>query len=269
MKTKPPPQTQTKLSSILPIGGLVIGLVLIVLSGLFYWRSSQKPSSSDAMNLPTTQQEQNSSSEVQGLLQDILKLGIDFSCSFETIDPAAGTTTGKIFIADKANSLRGTINVTSSEGETQISHFIRANDTGYFWIDGETQGLMFPISPEEDLFSNTAGVTEGSDPSSANPGTPDFSDLQEANYSCMPWIRNEQQFIPPTEVEFSDMSSLLQSAFSQSNLNSDTNIQGNLNPTNGAENTEQAPAFQADCSICDAVPDEAGKAQCRVTVGCE
>lgn len=68
---------------------------------------------------------------------------------------------------------------------------------------------------------------------------------KEYQFDCSPWVVTEDKFTLPSEIEFEDLTILMNEAM---------------------QNSEEALA-QA-CSACDSAPDEAAKQECKESIGC-
>ena len=127
-------------------------------------------------------------------LSALLGMGQNLRCSFNTTG-ASETTQGTFYIS-KGN-VRGDFNVKTSDGKDNQMSLIRTGDTTYIWGSALPTGIKMTFSLDE---------------IAKNSQTSQYSSLTEkTNYNCMPWSVDNSLFTLPTNVKFTDLSSMMPS----------------------------------------------------------
>lgn len=165
----------------------VIGIVVI--GGLIWYGTSasgNQDNPSEENN--TTQEEQSETS-----LRSILSMSTPQQCTY-TDASASGTT----FIAN--NRIRADFTTSGTAAET--AHMILKDEKLYIWVDGETQGFVMDAK-EADTQSS---ITEQLDLDA------------EMDYDCDNWRVDASKFQQPTNVTFTNMSSLMGNTNANSNF---------------------------------------------------
>ena len=121
-------------------------------------------------------------------------------------------------------------------GKSIVSHMILDGNTIYTWVDGQTTGFKMQVTPTE---------AEKSQASQQKPVNLE----QKVDYSCEGWSVDNSLFTPPSNVTFSDFSSLMPKVPAPS---------ANVGASQNA----------AACAACDQAP-EASRAQCKAALGCK
>lgn len=131
--------------------------------------------------------------------------GAAYTCTFESVD---NSQTMNYIIQDKKVSM----SMESTTAGNPQSRFITDGEMVYIWDPETKKGTkMKMMTPEE--MQQLAGQSN----QLPTPQLPDFSDPDslaevEQNYrtSCSPTIVTGAEFVPPTDVEFQDMSALME-----------------------------------------------------------
>ena len=126
--------------------------------------------------------------------------------------------------------MRGDFSI-ESEGGAMTTSVIQDGDTGYTWGSTPFGTMAMKFTVTEEGKANQEGM-------------PDFD--EDVDYTCEKWRVDEGKFIPPSDITFQE-----------------------FNPSTPTFEGAPAEPFAVDCSVCDNVPDPAGKAQCRAAIGCE
>lgn len=219
--------------------GVLIGIavLLIVVAGVGSYMvisksSDNKAASTFSDKVPTD--ETMSDNMVNGKLSDLLKLGQNYSCTFDHTDESGNNTSGTVYVASAGNKLRGDFTFTGNS-ESYDAGVIRDESYNYVW-SSKFGGFKTKISDENsDIFS--------SDDTAASVGSIEDADV---DFDCQRWTVNSSLFIPPSNIEFIDTEAMME------DLQSDT-----------------SEAMEGlDCSVCDNVPTGPSKDQCLSALGC-
>lgn len=210
----------------------IVLAILVLGGGLFYFVTR-----SGDTTTPTDKVEQSDADVTQaesavpsgkGSLKSLFTLGENLKCTFRYADPETGyTTEGTTYITDKR--MRGDF-ITTQQGVVYNTKTIMDGDVVYTWGDSPQGEMAMKFTIDE---SNTSNDDN-------NPLERD----DQVEYECSRWSVDSSRFVPPSDVEFQDLSAIMQQ------LNSSTN-------------TVQS----AQCSACDQAPAEA-REQCRAALGC-
>lgn len=195
--------------------GVVAALILLLGAGGLYL--SQNKSANKTSETPTPTKTESKSSS----LMDLLNLDKNQRCTFKTT--ASGSSTeGTVYIA--AGKIRGDFKTTVNGKDEEMS-LIRDGDMNYIWGSSLKTGIKMKVSLE-DLSKNqqTSGFIDANN---------------KLEYNCMPWDTDSSLFTPPSNIKFTDMSSLI------------------MPKTTGTQTDTQKST-----SYCDQLKDEAAKASC-------
>jgi hypothetical protein len=124
-------------------------------------------------------------------LLDLIKMGQNLRCSFQS-QVENGTTEGTVYVSGQ--NVRGDFNITTKSKTMQTS-MIKVGDTNYIWGSGLPTGIKMTVSL--DKLSENKQASQYVDPN------------QKVNYNCSPWSVDSSLFIPPSNIKFTDMTSLL------------------------------------------------------------
>jgi hypothetical protein len=211
--------------------GLIIAvLVAILIIGAVAYTQFGKKSQESSQGTPVSQQqEDNSVLPKRGTIASLLGSGRNVMCKMSFSDEN-GSTSGTSYIAGQR--VRSDFTVTTSDGQTTNGSMIYDGEYSYIWNEGEGKGTKFKIDMSQQEEPETNGDQAGS------------MDLdQEVDLDCSAWSVDSSKFTPPSDIEFTDFSSMMQQQ-----------------PQSGSQNG-QAPAV--DSSVCDQITDPAAKAACE------
>ena len=174
--------------------GIIIGIVALLLVGLgayFYVSKSGKTSMPKETTSSTTQQPASMFSSIK----DALSKSLSLQCSFTD---ASGRQT-KSYI--KNGAVRADITASNPK---QSGNIILKDKKMYFW---NVQGGFIMNIPD---VSVTPAPQGQSGTATANSAANFLGSLEKFKDSCKPGVVSDSLFIPPTDVKFQDMSSLMQ-----------------------------------------------------------
>ena len=156
-------------------------------------------------------------------LIDLVTSGKTTQCTFD-VEAETGSTKGTIYIAGE--KMRGDSETTTENGKTSQMFMIRVNDMYYMW-GGELPGGIKMTFNVDKLKSNTQ----------AN----QYVDLNaKTDYSCSDWTADASKFTPPSNVKFTDLSSMME----------------------GVDKMTEEKSGNIDSSVCDSITDATAKASC-------
>lgn len=209
--------------------GIIIAVVVILaLLGFFAFSQMKKPVS------PADEQtavEQNNSTPVpqqesvsKGSLRSLITAGKNVNCEINYPD---GNTKGTTYIS--GNKMRGDFTVKGPDNKEIASHMINDGTYAYIWTDTVKTGTKIKI--------------DAVNPSVSPNAQSQSADLDaEVNLKCSPWSVDNSKFSVPSDIQFSDLTSVIK------------NSGGSATP-------------KVDKSVCDQIPDPTAKAECIKTLG--
>lgn len=218
----------------------LIGLGVLVIIGVAVFtinpfKKSSKPQQQASTDTLQQNEGSSDSQSISGTLRDLLARNLPMECSFTRTDEA-GTTSGTVYLSGK--KMRGDFEMTQSDGAQVSSSVIRDGEYGYTWTSQQPQGMKMKLD-ESDV------VTEDEE-SSEKKQEPFALDKEDVDYTCKPWRADNSMFVPPSNIEFVDISKQVEQIQDVSDQLKDT-----------------------QCSACDQVPAGAGREQCKKSLGCE
>ena len=214
-----------KKNSLLIISGIVL---LLLVAGGSYFVMSKKTSPAGSPQVPSIDADSDEGS-IQSSLKDLLAKGIAQKCTFS--DKLEGSDiSGVMYMAN--SRMRGDFNSVISD-KTLTSHMILKDNTSYTWQAGENSGYMMKNDPEKTAETNEETPEQAFDPDKV------------VDYKCSAWIVDNSLFDPPSDVKFSDFSSMMEKPTGQT----------------PGKTTPDA------CSTCDNLSGEA-KSQCLSVFKC-
>lgn len=182
----------------LGIGGII---VIAIIAG-FIMR--KKPTNTEVKNTTssasTTQQAEQPKIE-QASLKSLLGMSGTKKCTFMSTDNA--TVQGNTYLG-----VVGTVYVDNGKMRGEFSGFlnnarvssymITDSTTSYVWVDGQTTG--YKMSLEKLTAADSAAKQRGIDPN------------KNFDFSCSNWSGDGSLFTTPTNVQFTDLSAMLEKA---------------------------------------------------------
>jgi hypothetical protein len=180
--------------------GIVVILVLIGL-GWYFWgdtttgvpfgSSTSTPSGQNSTSTPSQNTNATSTTATTtgtGSVRSLLTRGGNYTCSFESADPAQRVS-GTAFV--EGNKMRATVRSQQSGSDRVVeSNFIRTGTQIYAWTTGSTQGVRTTVSANAPLSLPSSG------------GISLDENGLNINWNCRPWIPKQEEFTIPTNVNF-------------------------------------------------------------------
>lgn len=208
----------------------IIGIIILVVlaAGLIYFFGFQ----ADDASTPEDDAEAVTGGEsYRGNLLALMSRGGNTRCSWEG-ESEGVVSRGTVYVAG-SSQIRADYE-SQMDGEMTTGHLIRSGDMVYVWSADMEQGFQMAFD-EERFFGGTDTTAE----------TPAVDPNQEYDYECSSWNPDQAMFTPPSDVEFVDMSAMMDSA---------------IDAMGGAG---------AMCAQCDAITDPNAKVQCRAALNCQ
>lgn len=213
---------------------LIIAVIIVIVGAAAFALTRQSSSPSENTN----QQESAKSdkgNDVTGTFSDLLKLGQNYTCTYETTDESGSKSSGTIYMKSSGDKLYGEFKL-DQEGTEVKSNVIFDGEYSYVWTSDQTVGYKVKVNPEE-------GSIFGAEESDVETGV---NDQENFDFKCAPWLVDDSKFSPPTNIKFTDLTEFTE------NLNKDL------------EEVEELK----DCSVCNQISEEEARNQCLESLGC-
>jgi len=176
-----------------------------------------------------------------GSFFDLVKRGKNVKCTFSD-NSEDSSSEGTIYVS--GSKARNDFVAKMNEGEDFESHSIVHGEYIYVWSSAGEQGTKMKLS---DIEAQQEEMPTAEDMKEAYQGYKDLQD--EVDFKCRPWIPDNSKFNPPSNIEFVDMGEMMQ------------------------QMQEQMTQFQEDtksmCGMCDMMPSEEEKAECKANLDCD
>jgi hypothetical protein len=205
-------------------------LVLIALFAGGYFLYSRSNSTGKIENSVSNQETSSTSLSQSKSLRDMMAMSTNQECSFND----EGGNSGVVYVG--SGKVKGDF-TTIANGTSTVSHMYSDGSQMYVWMDGQPTGFKFSLDSMNDI-STDSKVS----------GNVDVN--KKLDYSCKNWSVNNSVFVLPTNITFSDFSSLMPSGVMQ-------NQDGN--------GTNDMKAIQ--CAACANLTGES-KNQCLTALSC-
>jgi hypothetical protein len=202
-------------------------IILLLLGGAAYLTlsksSTNQPVTAKTTPAPTTSANPGNNTTLAGLLA----LGQNLRCSFNVNGTNGGTTQGTFYVSN--GNVRGDFVMKTADGKENQMSMIRIGDENYIWGSALPRGIKMKLSLDQ-LSKNA----QASQFSSVN---------QKVDYNCAPWSVDSSLFALPTNVTFTDITSMMPVASPATGTGPQTQTQGNPNPCAAITN----PTAKAAC----------------------
>lgn len=219
----------------------IVFLLLVMatsLSGCFKSKKSADENQQSAAN-----QEEES---FFGSMQDLLTRGKSVKCTYKSTDDGAKEATGVLYVA--GNKTRSEMSVIEEEtGKKLEINSIIIGDWMYMWNNFMQGGTKMNIKEMQGEVKVDEKYSQG-----------EVDKMKEKiDYKCRPWIPDNSKFDIPTNIEFRDMTKIMEGF---------QDTMGNINMDEVKKSGEEAK--QKLCDMCEMLTGQA-KNQCRADAGCE
>ncbi len=221
------------MNKIIPtIAGII--LVLLLLGGGFFMirgSNTKTPVMEKTVSPTATKMTTEKKS-----LSDLMALTGNQKCTFADSQASSSGT-----VYSGSGNMRGDFQAQGS-GKTIQTHMVSDGKYVYVWMEGETKGYKMSLDVLKKMSDSV--------PQQYKSQAVDIK--KQIDYTCNPWTIDGTKFVVPTNITFTDYTSMMQGLTGKASASpSTTEIQGN----------------QAACSQCGQLPTSA-QAQCRTALHC-
>jgi hypothetical protein len=207
--------------------GLIIAAIVVVLllafGGVYLMKSAKSPTVTKTANTQTAKPQTTNS--LKGTIIGLLSGGKTVNCQITYPDNKG---TGTVYVSDK--KFAGDFTMKGTDGKETTGHMISDGTFMYVWSSGIPMGIKMNLADAKNA-AQKAGTNQSVDIN------------QEVNLNCSPWSPDSSKFTVPSNIQFRDMSQLLQQV-----------------PAQGTKTV--TPGTQTGSSPCDQITDPTAKAAC-------
>lgn len=182
----------------------------------------------------------------------LMASGKSMTCDYKSQNEMANHE-GTVYVSK--GKMRGDYKVLDASSGPFNGHMIQdGSGWAYMWGGpmGENRGTKIRLD----------GHTNGPDQKPEGQG---FDARQEMDMDCREWKVDESKFEVPSNVQFMDLSQMMGGGFAAMAGAGTAHRSARGTP---AGNTQAESAQAMKCQICEQVPDEESRAQCRQMMGC-
>ena len=181
-----------KQKNLIVVAAVVI-LFILGAGGIFLFSKNSSPVS-QTQNQQQTQEKASNPKNPVNTLVNLLTSGQSVMCTFEYSGESKNTSSGTVYIAN--GNMKGEFDVTDKDGKKSHMQMIRNGDSNYIWGDEVDGGIKMTLATK-DLESDTS--------------TNQYFDFNNnnVNYDCSAWSADNSVFTPPTDIKFTDLSSMM------------------------------------------------------------
>ena len=213
---------------------ILIAIVFVSFILLVLYLSTNKtplPSTSSTTKAVETALEDENS--FTGSFADLLKMQRDFMCDFNYTSDAGLTSAGTSYVDVSGKKVRVDFTTELEDGTTNDGSGISDGSYNYIWGSNMEQGIKTALLEGQDSFFDVEQTDDSVDSY--------LSDDYDYDFDCDTWNVDDGMFVPPQDIEFIDMSEVLNDALENSGV---------------------------DCSSCDQIEDAGAKNMCLQALGC-
>lgn len=217
--------------------GIVAAIVILFGAGGVFLYSQNKSPQPQPNSTTTATDQENKKSSMSDSLTSLLKSGKTQKCTFSSQDIGGGNTQGTAYLT--TDKMRTDLTITSSD-KTSMVYVIRNGDDNYIWGSEfpNSTGLKMTLSIDE--YESNSDSREYFDPT------------KKLDYDCSGWTVDSSVFVPPSNIKFSDLSSMMQGM-----------MKSETKPTGAAPSSSAS-----NCSVCNSLTGSA-KTSCLAQLNCQ
>jgi len=223
--------------------GIVIAIIIIALLAWYFTKNSSKNNtvSQTKSASDNTAAMQPTSGSQPTSLKDLMMSSSSQKCDVSFTNGNTQSQ-GTIYVGN--GKFRGDFSATVN-GTTTMSHMISDQQTSYMWVEGMATGYKMAAVANSTTTAPSQANSQAVDPNA------------NYDYHCSNWPVDNSQFTPPTNINFTDMSAMMQTgAGAGASSGSGASAGANSSATMHAQ----------ECAACGQAG--ANKAQCMAALKC-
>lgn len=187
---------------------LIIAAIIIGIAGIAYmlWAEpavapTEPTSTGEEVTIPA-ESEATTSGSGEGTLADFFAADDSVYCTFTGRDGEAATSEGEFWYANQKLRVES---ITRVDGEVYTSNMINDGDRTFIW--GGTADGAQAIVMDNELTTDASTAYEVG----ASDARVDME--QTIEYDCQSWVEQSAQFVPPSNINFIDVSDMMDGVF--------------------------------------------------------
>jgi hypothetical protein len=210
-------------------GGLAA--IIVIGGGIYFYSQPNTPASEPTGPGQVSDISDNSGENMaKNSIAALMLEGKPLECTF-LIDDENANQTGIVYLANQR--MRGEFSMRQGNGEEMNATVIHDGDYAYSWGDTPFGAIATKVKINQ------------IDNSDSDDQVDTFDLDEELDLNCKSWNIDASMFVPPTNIEFEDLSASIQEI-----------------------NEVQKDLTDLKCSACDQVPAGPNRDQCRQALGC-
>lgn len=211
----------------------------------------------DAMHTEQTATQAPQVTSTTHSLKDFLAMNVAQKCTYTQSD-ATMDISGTTYVDNGKVRTESTM----TDHKTQkVVHAMTIIDSGYVyaWQDAAPFGVKMQLAAMPAAGSASAKGAVAS-------GAPDVD--AKYNYNCTPGAVEASVFVPPTNIEFKDMSAMMQQVMGKNGMGTDS---AGFDANSGTMEAGAPGASKnaAMCISCEQATTPEAKTQCKIALGCK
>ena len=171
---------------------LLIGIIIAILIAVGLWFGMQSSSAPAETGDAPQAEADTKDAPSRGTLASLFGMSGSYKCAVSS-DAATGFARGTVYVKD--GNVRGEF-VTTSEGGEMTAMMVKTGDVVYTWSSAMPMGVKAK-----------AASLEGGKSGAPTQESQIFDAGVAVDYSCEPTTVDAALFVPPTDIQFMDMSS--------------------------------------------------------------
>lgn len=191
---------------------IVVLCIIVAVLGGGVWYVTGRDSGVESDEMTSVETEQMDDVEMMdeedlsgfGSFASLLGLGRDISCEYSYTDDDGNAGSGEGYFS--GNLMRVDSVLTDTDGTVYTSHMINDGTTMYTWTE-TTDGTFAVMMPAAEFEEDPSDYMYESETET----TGEVSVEQEVEYDCEGWSVDASVFVPPSDVEFTDMAAMMES----------------------------------------------------------
>ncbi len=213
-------------------------------------QSSQK-------NQTQEKEAQKENSKLQSL-KDLMKKGKNLKCTWKNEQPDGGTVEGVSYISGEKFYHESNI---EQAGEATTVYTMSDGGWVYNWGNMNSQGTKMKIEEMEEMQGEASQMQTDSGQSENYQAQQQME--QDMDFDCQSWKADNSKFTPPNNVEFQDMSKMMEQVQQQTQEMEQQMEQMEQQAQQGQQQGQQSAnqMMQDACSMCNSLPSPA-KEEC-------
>ena len=186
---------------------IILPTLIVILSGLAFSacnKTDNQAATTKEESPVVAKQEEKNGGSFTGNVKDLMGFNKNQKCTWTALDQGEGV----VYVAgDKS---RSEFEMAAMEDQPAQQMFsINDKEWMYSWNPVTKQGMKAKI---DEMDQGEPGEMEGYNPEDINESDNDYQEMsnQDYEFKCENWRVDQKMFVPPTDVEFTDMNAMVE-----------------------------------------------------------